>query len=113
MKNFFYIFVFCFFVISANAMEKETTFNQMLFDKAQSEGKVVVVSSWIKYCSSCASQMKILNISLKRNEIAVFCYFTTRNIAFCAIFDVIDFLANFAIGDWIQYSFKPMNTTSS
>ena len=42
-------------------MEKETTFNKKLFDKAQSEGKVVVVSSWIKYCTSCAGQMKILN----------------------------------------------------
>ena len=42
-------------------MEKETTFNKKLFDKAQLEGKVVIVSSWIKYCSSCASQMKVLN----------------------------------------------------
>ena len=42
-------------------MEKETTFNKKLFDKAQSEGKIVIVSSWIKYCSSCASQMKVLN----------------------------------------------------
>ena len=41
-------------------MEKETTFKKDLFDKAQSEGKVVVVSSWIKYCPSCASQMKVL-----------------------------------------------------
>ena len=43
------------------SMEKETTFDKKLFDKAQSEGKVVIVSSWIKYCSSCASQMKVLN----------------------------------------------------
>ena len=42
-------------------MEKETTFNKKLFDKAQSDGKIVIVSSWIKYCSSCASQMKVLN----------------------------------------------------
>jgi len=41
-------------------MEKETTFNKKLFDKAQSDGKVVIVSSWIKYCTSCASQMKVL-----------------------------------------------------
>ena len=41
-------------------MEKETTFNKELFDKAQSDGKVVIISSWIKYCSSCAGQMKIL-----------------------------------------------------
>ena len=42
-------------------MDKETTFNKKLFDKAQSEGKIVIISSWIKYCSSCASQMKVLN----------------------------------------------------
>tara|TARA_B100000989_G_scaffold114237_1_gene83862 strand:- start:564 stop:899 length:336 start_codon:yes stop_codon:yes gene_type:complete len=42
-------------------MEKETTFNKKLFYKAQSEGKVIIVSSWIKYCNSCASQMKVLN----------------------------------------------------
>ena len=45
---------------NVNAMEKETTFKKELFNKAQSEGKVVVVSSWIKYCPSCASQMKVL-----------------------------------------------------
>ena len=56
-----FIFVFLFLTLSANAMEKETTFNRELFNKAQSEGKVVVVSSWIKYCSSCASQMKVLD----------------------------------------------------
>ena len=60
MKKFL-IYIFCVFAFSANAMEKETTFNKKLFDKAQSEGKVVVVSSWIKYCTSCAGQMKILN----------------------------------------------------
>ena len=41
-------------------MDKKTTFSKDLFNKAQSEGKVVVVSSWIKYCPSCASQMKVL-----------------------------------------------------
>ena len=55
------IFILCTFAFSGNAMEKKTTFNKELFDKAQSEGKVVVVSSWIKYCTSCAGQMKILN----------------------------------------------------
>ncbi len=56
------ILIFCFFIFSfsVNAMEKETTFDKKLFDKAQSEGKLVVVSSWIKYCSSCANQMKVL-----------------------------------------------------
>ena len=60
MKKFL-IYIFCAFAFSANAVEKETTFNKKLFDKAQSEGKIVIVSSWTKYCSSCASQMKVLD----------------------------------------------------
>ena len=60
MKKLF-IFIICIFAFSVNAGEKKTTFNKELFNKAQSDGKVVVVSSWIKYCSSCASQMKVLN----------------------------------------------------
>ena len=41
-------------------MDKKTTFSKEIFSKAQSEGKIVVVSSWVKYCTSCAGQMKIL-----------------------------------------------------
>ena len=59
MKNIFISFLFL-ITLNANAMEKETTFDQKLFNKAQSEGKVIIISSWIKYCSSCAGQMKIL-----------------------------------------------------
>ena len=68
MKKLF-IFIFCIFAFSANASDKKTTFNKELFDKAQSEGKVVVVSSWIKYCTSCASQMKILNKAKNEGEL--------------------------------------------
>ena len=59
------IFIFCLFAYNANALEKKTNFDQELFNKAQSNGKIVIVSSWIKYCSSCASQMKILNKAKK------------------------------------------------
>ena len=61
-KKIAFLFFIQFFVFNSSiSMEKETTFDKKLFDKAQSEGKIVVVSSWIKYCSSCASQMKVLN----------------------------------------------------
>tara|TARA_B100001057_G_scaffold485719_1_gene565816 strand:+ start:663 stop:1031 length:369 start_codon:yes stop_codon:yes gene_type:complete len=73
MKKFL-TFCFVLFAFNVNGMEKETTFKKELFDKAQSEGKVVVVSSWIKYCSSCASQMKILNKA--KNEFKNIEYFT-------------------------------------
>jgi len=55
------IFLIFTFILNSNAISKETTYKKELFDKALLEGKVVVVSSWIKYCTSCASQMKILN----------------------------------------------------
>ena len=54
-------FIHLFVIHPSFSMEKETTFNKELFNKAQSDGKIVIVSSWIKYCSSCASQMKVLN----------------------------------------------------
>ena len=68
MKKFF-ISIFFLFSLSANAMEKETTFNKELFDKAQSDGKIVVISSWIKYCTSCAGQMKILQNAKNKGEL--------------------------------------------
>jgi thioredoxin 1 len=66
------IITFCFllFALNVNAMEKETTFKKELFDKAQSEGKVVIISSWIKYCPSCAGQMKILQKAKKEGKLS-------------------------------------------
>ena len=64
------ILTICIFAFSANAMEKKTTFDQELFNKAKSEGKVVVISSWIEYCTSCAKQMKILQTAKKEGELS-------------------------------------------
>ena len=69
MKKIF-IFIFCLFAFGANAIEKKTTFDKELFNKAQSEGKIVVVSSWKKYCSSCANQMKVLQKAKKEGELS-------------------------------------------
>ena len=69
MKKIF-IFIFCLFAFGANTMEKKTTFDKELFNKAQSEGKIVVVSSWIKYCSSCANQMDVLQNAKKDGELS-------------------------------------------
>ena len=56
------LFVLLLIIIPFNLAlaEKQTTFDNDVFNKAQSDGKTVVVSSWIKYCTSCASQMKAL-----------------------------------------------------
>jgi len=59
MKKFL-VFICFVLAFSTKVIGKETTYSKELFDKALLEGKVVVVSSWIKYCTSCASQMKVL-----------------------------------------------------
>ena len=85
MKKIF-ILIFCLFAFNANA--KETTFKKELFDKAQAEGKVVIVSSWIKYCSSCASQMKVLDKAKNDfNNIEYFAFDVT-NKEIAELFDV-------------------------
>ena len=87
MKKLF-VFIFCILAFTVNADEKKTTFSKEFLDKAQSEGKVVVVSSWIKYCTSCASQMKVLNKA--KNEFDNIKYFTfdVTNKEIAKLFDV-------------------------
>ena len=77
MKKIF-IFIYCLFVFSS-AIAKETTFNKELFDKAQSDGKIVIVSSWVKYCTSCASQMKVLDKAKDDFENIEYFKFDVRN----------------------------------
>ena len=85
MKKIF-IFIFCLFAFNANA--KETTFDKALFEKAQSEGKIVVVSSWVKYCTSCASQMKVLDKAKNDFNNIEYFKFDVRNKEIADLFNV-------------------------
>ena len=85
MKKIF-IFIFCLFAFNANA--KETTFDKTLFDKAQSEGKIVVVSSSVKYCTSCASQMKVLDKAKNDFNNIEYFKFDVRNKEIADLFNV-------------------------
>ena len=69
MKKIIFL-LFFFLTTNVYSIEKDTTFNKELFDKAQSQGKIVIVSSWIKYCTSCASQMKVLNTAKNNGELS-------------------------------------------
>jgi len=82
------IFIFCIFSFQSYAMDKKTTFSKEVFSKAQSEGKIVVVSSWIKYCSSCASQMKVLNKADKDFKNLVYLNFDVSNKEISNFFNV-------------------------
>ena len=59
--------------------EKQTTFDNNVFNKAQSDGKTVIVSSWIKYCTSCASQMKALKDVEKDFDNLIYLTFDVTN----------------------------------
>ena len=87
MNKIFILIIFI-FAFSVNADEKKTTFNEELFNKAQSEGKVVIVSSWVKYCSSCASQMKILNKAKNEFDNIEYFAFDVTNKEISKLFDV-------------------------
>ena len=87
MKKIF-IYIFLFLSLSSNGFSKETTFKKELFDKAQAEGKVVIVSSWIKYCSSCASQMKVLDKAKNDFDNIEYFAFDVTNKEIAELFDV-------------------------
>ena len=82
------IFLIFTFTLSSNAISKETTYKKELFDKALSDGKVVVVSSWIKYCTSCASQMKVLDKAKNDFDNIEIFSFNIKNKEIAKLFDV-------------------------
>ena len=87
MKKIF-IYIFLILSFSSNVFAKETTFKKELFDKAQAEGKVVIVSSWIKYCTSCASQMKVLDKAKNDFDNIEYFAFDVTNKEIAELFDV-------------------------
>ena len=87
MKKFI-ISIFFILTVSASAVEKKTTFNKELFNKAQADGKVVIVSSWIKYCTSCASQMKVLDKAKNDFDNIEYFKFEVTNKEIASLFNV-------------------------
>ena len=75
------LFVLLLIILPLNlaVAEKQTTFENDVFNKAQSDGKTVVVSSWIKYCTSCASQMKALKDVEKDFDNLIYLTFDVTN----------------------------------
>ena len=87
MKKFL-LFICFVLALTSKATSKETTYDKQLFDKAISEGKVVVVSSWIKYCSSCAGQMEVLKKAKKDFENMEYFAFDVTNKEIAQFFNV-------------------------
>ena len=74
MKKFF-IIIFTLISFNTFAVEKSTTFNNEIFEKAQLDGKIVVINSWNETCTTCKAQIKILNQAEKEFEDILFLSF--------------------------------------
>ena len=69
------IIIFVLIPFHSLSIEKKTTFTIEKFNKAQEDGKVVVINSWNKSCSTCAKQVKILNEAEEKFKNIVFLSF--------------------------------------
>ena len=69
------VIIFILIPFHSLSIEKKTTFTLEKFNKAQEEGKVVVINSWNKSCSTCAKQVKILNEAEEKFKNMVFLSF--------------------------------------
>ena len=71
--------ILAFFILlistSSFAGEYETNFNIEKFNFAQKNGKIVVIHSWNKSCSTCAKQKPILEKAKKDFENVIFMNF--------------------------------------
>ena len=95
MKKILTLF-FIFFSFESIAVEKKTTFDFDVFKEAQNSGKIVVVSSWNKYCGTCTQQTKILDQAKKEFPNIVFLSYEQKHKKI-ADFLEIDYWATIAI----------------
>ena len=73
------IIIFVLIPFHSLSFEKKTTFTLEKFNKAQEDGKVVVINSWNKFCSTCAKQVKILEEAEEKFKNMVFLSFEQNN----------------------------------
>ena len=69
------VIIFILIPFHSLSVEKKTTFTLEKFNKAQEDGKVVVINSWNKSCYTCAKQVKILNEAEEKFKNVVFLSF--------------------------------------
>ena len=73
------IIIFVLIPLHSLSAEKKTTFTVDKFNKSQEAGKVVVINSWNKSCSTCAKQVKILDEAEEKFKNVIFLSFEQNN----------------------------------
>tara|TARA_B100000686_G_scaffold172082_1_gene179280 strand:- start:429 stop:800 length:372 start_codon:yes stop_codon:yes gene_type:complete len=83
------IIIFAFISFNAFAIEEKTTFSLEIFNKAQKNGKVVVINSWNKSCGTCAAQIEVLQEAKKEfKDILFLSYEQTANEDIAKLLDI-------------------------
>ena len=75
MKKNILFLIFTLISFNCFAVDKSTTFNNEIFQKAQLEGKTVVINSWNETCTTCKAQIKILDQAEKEFKDVLFLSF--------------------------------------
>ena len=78
MKKFF-LFLFLIFSNVSNSFSAEINFTKDIFDKAQKDGKTVVINSWNKYCGTCIRQEKVFKQARNDFQNVLFLTFEQSN----------------------------------
>ena len=90
------IIIFVLIPFHSLSFEKKTTFTLEKFNKAQEDGKVVVINSWNKFCSTCAKQVKILDEAEEKFKNVIFLSFEQNNEVIAKLLN-IDYWTTIAI----------------
>ena len=91
------IIIFVLIPFHSLSIEKKTTFTLEKFNKAQEDGKVVVINSWNKSCLTCAKQVKILDEAEEKFKNVIFLSFEQNKNKDIAKFLNIDYWTTIVI----------------
>ena len=106
------IIIFVFISNNSFAIDKSTTFTNEIFQKAQSEGKTVVINSWNKYCFTCSKQTKVLDRVEKEFKDVLFLSFEQTKNKDIAQFLKIDYWTTIVIYKDNKETYRSMGVTN-
>ena len=106
------IIIFVFLSNNSFAIDKSTSFTNEIFQKAQSEGKTVVINSWNKFCFTCSKQTKVLDQVEKEFKDVLFLSFEQTKNKDIAQFLKIDYWTTIVIYKDNKETYRSMGVTN-
>tara|TARA_B100000989_G_scaffold114252_1_gene83894 strand:+ start:445 stop:822 length:378 start_codon:yes stop_codon:yes gene_type:complete len=73
------ITIFFLWCSASFSADKYTTFTNEIFQKAQADGKIIVINSWDRWCPVCKKQKRLLNQAKTDFKDVLFLTFEHKN----------------------------------